>query len=180
MKLDSKLLVRLRAIDEEAAERFPEEYVDAGLGAVGLILLETPENYGYDETPKNSIAFAHTGMGGVHYSFLSENGTATDTSPIVMTVPGEEIPNCIVGENLMDFLRLGCLYGYDLIQGIRICPEEQIPKYSSINEKNDERCNGILDYLTRSLEIAPWDDGLSHFNTLQASYAPKLDVPDAI
>ena len=180
MKLDSKLLASLTSIDEEATNRFPEEYVDSGLGAIGLILLESPENYGYDETPKNSIAFAHTGMGGVHYSLIIEDGAATDESPVVMTVPGEEIPNCIVGENLMDFLRLGCLQGYELIQNIRTRPEEQLPKYSSINEQYDERCNGILNYLTESLKLTPWKDALSHFNELQSSHMHVLDVPKAI
>lgn len=84
---------------------------------VGLILIRPLEKWGYDSTPVNSQSFAHTGGDGVHFGLIDLGVGISEDSPVVMTVPMAANPkNVILGENLFDFLCLGCESGYFMLE----------------------------------------------------------------
>ena len=56
----------LRRIHHLTVQRFPHEYLDEGLGVIGLFLHDPPKNAGYRSTPANSITFASIGVDGSH------------------------------------------------------------------------------------------------------------------
>lgn len=62
----------------------------------------------YDATPTNGEVFATTGGDGTHFVLLDAPG-----NPVVMVVPmAFERAHVIVGDNLREFLCLGCKCGY--------------------------------------------------------------------
>lgn len=62
----------------------------------------------YDATPINSEFFATTGGDGTHFVLLDAPG-----NPVVMVVPmAFERAHIVVGDNLFEFLCLGCRCGY--------------------------------------------------------------------
>ena len=86
---------------------------------IGLRLLRPLETWDYEVTPLNCSTFATTGGDGVHFSFLHLNGKVTEESPVVMTLPmAFDEPNRIVGADLHEFLSLGCVVGYDALEGL--------------------------------------------------------------
>jgi len=103
-------LERLWAMADREAERTGPLF---DLGCIGLHLQRPLSNAGYNFTPTNSSTFAGTGGDGVHFGLLHINGEVSDDSPVVMTVPMMfEEANVVLGENLLEFLRLGCQVGY--------------------------------------------------------------------
>ena len=145
----------------------------------GLTLLDI-EPYGgtilYDPrmTPVNTMTFACTGGDDVHFGMLASHGLYGDSSPIVMTVPmADENPqeaNFIVGENLHDFLRVGCAHGYgrleclayswqhelfDLLAG----PEDDDPSYAKYRS---------------ALSLTPWNEVQSRQSELDARFKHSL------
>lgn len=151
---------------------------------VGLILSAPPHNWDYWCTPINSITFANTGGDGVHYGFLALDGEVTDSSPIVMTVPCCDTPNMVVGENFLDFLALGCRYGYFGL--------EQLvhDKRNTIHELELQRFDPeatfqelkLLDLITSTFQLKPWPDPQSHLLDLDSQYhrALLLKAPEEI
>ena len=91
-------------------------YFDPGLGILGLLLLDPPENFGYLQTPRNSIAFSHFGVDGIHLSCLTEQDSLDADAPVVLTIPNAVLidmpPNYIVEKDLYEFLCLGYTHGY--------------------------------------------------------------------
>ena len=59
---------------------------DEVLGAECAIHLPTTD-FGYENTPQNSITLACMGVGGVHYALLAVDGGTSDEPPVVQVSP---------------------------------------------------------------------------------------------
>src|SRR5688500_5732474 len=95
----------LRRVHQLAAHNFPHDYLDVGLGAIGLFLHDCPKHSSYRPTPLNSITFASIGVDGIHFGSVTDGETVDPESPVVVTIPMElDDPNYIVGKTLYDFL----------------------------------------------------------------------------
>lgn len=72
----------------------------------------------YLNTPLDAISFAHPGMDGIHFCFLTDFGQIEhlDTAYIVRVSPMDfGDPVKIVAKNFVDFLRISCYYPFSLI-----------------------------------------------------------------
>ncbi len=191
--IDHPLWTRLRELDKIAAKRFPADF-RSGFGSLGLILYSRPENGGYWCTPTNTLAFAGTGGGGVHFSFLVQDGMITEKSPIVVTIPEpSDNPNFVGGESLFDFLCLGYHRGYFALE--TASSDRFFEAYSSgkwplsevegrppdwdaaVGYGVDEHQRKLLDFLIAELGLSPWKDLKRKFERLQKLYMPLLEIP---
>ena len=77
----------LRRVHQLVTEKFPHEYLDVGLGAVGLFLVESVKNAGYQCTPLNSLTFAGLGVDGIHIGSVTDSNEMDPLAPIVITIP---------------------------------------------------------------------------------------------
>ena len=166
----------LRRVHDLAADRYPHEYLDVGLGAIGLFLHDPPKNAGYRPTPTNSITFASIGVDGIHFGSLSDGNAFDPESPVVLTVPMEfETPNWIVGESLYEFLCLGCEHGFAELGNMAHDIDGTILRYGQpVSEWFDERSPDILKLMTDELSLKPWCDLRDRFDDLQLRYMPQI------
>lgn len=172
-------IAALRRVHIEAMTRFPHEYLDSGLGAVGLFLHETPKNAGYSQTPTNSVTFASLGVDGIHLGSVT-NGTVVDpTAPVVVTVPMElETPNFIVGESLYDFLCFGLYAGYGGLANLHIDIDGTLGRIAMPSlDEFDERVPKILDLLANEFALQPWGNAAARFADLQRRFMQSLQLP---
>jgi hypothetical protein len=135
--------------------------------AVGLILRDEEGRNSYDNTPVNADTFAETGGDGVHFSLLLiEDGRTIENAPIVMTVPmAFERANHIVGANLVEFLSLGCRYGYFKL--------EQLAYDRSGTIDPDAH---LLEDIIRRVGLRPWVDVRERLNDLDEQYGPVVQL----
>ena len=168
----------LHRVHEIAARQFPHEYLDAGLGAIGLFLHHPPKNAGYRSTPINSVTFASIGVDGIHFGSITGESLLVPMAPVVLTIPmAFDAPNYIVGETLYDFLCLGCRHGYANLGNLHLHPDDTIEHYQRPPEDfYDERAPGILQLLTTELSLEPWTTVRSHFLELQARFLSTLKL----
>ncbi len=161
------------------------------LSHIGLGLFENldgdPSEEGYYWcTPINCRVFAYTGSGGTHFSFLSNEGFVDDTSPVIATLPSDLGCTVVVGENLLDFLCLGCLRGFYCIEQINHKPNH--PLFNSQNFQPNERQarsgfetneakEAILNYLRDELSLKPWSDVTNRLAFLEEKYAELIQYP---
>lgn len=135
----------------------------------------------YDNTPLNVHPFATTGGDGVHYSLLAIEGTVSESSPVVMTVPmAFDHPNHVIGENLREFMNLGCFSGYFSIEGIAYdyCREEELRRLERHQEPDDawpEKLR-LLRLMRERFSLRPWPQVRSRLAELQARLAPSLVI----
>lgn len=169
----------LRRIHDLAAERFPHEYLDVGLGAVGLFLDDPPKNAGYHSTPINSVTFAGTRVDGVHFGSVTDDLQVSPESPIVLTIPmALDAPNYIVGESLYDFLCLGCEHGFTELSNLHLNFDWTMDYYRNpVTNYYDQRTPEILRLLTNELSLKSWSDVRRHFSDLQTRFASTLRLP---
>ena len=169
----------LRRVHVLTAQRFPHEYLDEGLGAIGLFLHDPPKNAGYRSTPANSITFASTGFDGIHFGSLTDGDLIDPMSPVVITIPmAFEAPNYIVGQTLYDFLCLGCRHGYSNLGNLHLNFEATIEHYQSPpDDFYDERSRDILQTMTDELSLPSWPDVPGRFLDLQSRIIPMLRMP---
>lgn len=162
-----------------ASQRFPHEYLDEGLGAIGLFLNDPPKNAGYPSTPSNSITFASIGVDGIHFGSVTDSEVVDPMAPVVITIPmALDTPNYIVGQTLYDFLCLGCRHGFANLGNLHLAFDSTIEHYQSPPDAfYDERSPGILQLLTEELALAPWSDVRGHFANLQSDFMPMLRLP---
>lgn len=186
IRVDHPLLDELRALDEEIRQTMRTKYGPASLYDVGLILGELDDGRYDSWTPLNCRTFACTGGDGTHFSLMVVNGAITADSPVVLTNPVGGDGSQIVGENLFDFLCLGCRRGYFSMDQLSTSyPETLITEYANPNWKPKEGIgsgdlNGynpeILGFLEKRLGLAPWS-GPDRYFTLQDKYLDKLVLP---
>ena len=187
---DHPEFIRLFRLSEELQSQIP-----LGLEEVGL-RLEDPEKeiddtWTYDCDPENKITFADTGVDGDHYSFVLLDEIPFEDSPIVMTSPtnfGETYfdDNLIVGENLSEFLALGCSLGYfnlpDLLGEAGIERIESFawdPDYIHLDDPQDnESFKLLLDHIRSEFSISPWIEYRERLATLQRMFFDKLIIKD--
>ena len=125
VSVDVPLLDELRTVDEELRNRFVDFHSrPASLHCLGLGLDKNLDDHRYDHcTPLNCRTFAGTGGDGHHFSFLVINGAITESSPIVSTAPDSYgNPSAVIADSLHQFLRLGCVSGYDWLGWVFLGP----------------------------------------------------------
>ena len=169
-------------VHELVAERFPHEYLDVGLGAIGLFLNDPPKNAGYHCTPTNSLTIAGLGVDGIHIGSVTDARQIDPLAPIVLTVPmAIDQPNFIVGQSLYDFLCLGCLNGYTNLSNLHTHFGDTMAYYQARDDKYfDERVPGILQTLAAELSLKPWCDVQQHFDYLQSQFMHLLRIPEDV
>ncbi|HEX3147335.1 MAG TPA: hypothetical protein VHR66_04585 [Gemmataceae bacterium] len=171
----------LRRVHQLAAEQFPHEYLDVGLGAIGLFLHDSPRKAGYRQTPLNSITFASIGVDGIHFGSITDGNNVAPESPIVLTIPmAFAHPNVIVGESLYDFLCFGCRHGYSDLGNLHLNLEATLDHYTNPpTDFYDDRAPGILQLLSDQLSLRPWRDVREHFADLQSRFLLTLRMASA-
>jgi hypothetical protein len=173
---DCSLLRQLFELDE----RLRREEKD---GYIGLNLIDPPEPYGSESTPKNTIAFGETGGDWVHFSLITVKGRVSDASPVVLTYPatleGPWEANVIVGESLRDFLSLGCEAGFEPIEDLALFWEQAIdeliqgPNLEEMDSKDLE----TLRIYREELNLEPWEDIRGRLEELQKRKRFLLKFP---
>jgi hypothetical protein len=172
-------LAELRRVHDFTSRRFPHEYLDEGLGAIGLFLQDPPKNAGYRAPPANSITFASIGVDGIHFGSVTDNDLIDPMSPVVITIPmAFEVPNYIVGQTLYDFLCLGCRHGFSNLRNLHLNFEATFEHYRNPpNDFFDERSPNILQAMADELSLKQWLDVPGHFSELQSRFMPMLRMP---
>jgi hypothetical protein len=172
-------LADIRRVHELTVQRFPHEYLDEGLGAIGLFLHDRPKNAGYRSTPVNSITFASIGVDGIHFGSITDADVVDPVAPVVLTIPmAFENPNYIVGNTLYEFLCLGCRHGYSNLGNLHLNFDDTIDHYQNPPEEfYDERAVDILQTLSDELSLVPWPNVRGHFLALQSRFIPMLRMP---
>lgn len=175
---ECNLLKKLYALDEEMS-------LSGAGGIPSLILSDAPERYGgtilYRPhlTPSNALSFASTGGDDVHFSLLKVGKGFGDDSPVVMTVPmaGDtpEETNIILGENLHEFLCLGCVHGFFGLEQLMYCRTETLEEYSQPEHEEDtylydEDTKAAFQLFRDKLGLTPWSDIPSHLLDLQERF----------
>jgi len=193
MRFESPLLTRLQELAKKASKQF--RYTLHGFDNIGLNVGDgAPTGSGcYHCSPSNSKCFASTGGEGVHFSFLAEQSECNfDDLPVVVTIPmafGNS--NFIVGENLHDFLSLGCHRGFFALEQLGHQTDKTLDVYSDPHwqaQTNDEFWVGfgvdelksrVLTLLRKELRLVQWTNLKTKFFNLQERYMPVLQIPDA-
>jgi hypothetical protein len=125
----------------------------------GMFLSVPPQSSGYKATPSDYLMFASTGVDGVHFSMI--NGSCGDT-PVFMTVPMNfESPNLVVGAYLHEFLCLGCISGYSMLDGLVYSQEETALALEKAKEPKP-----IMKRLAREFALRPWQNTLGRLAEL--------------
>jgi len=188
-QIDHPLYERLRHFQRKMASGCPVE-IGIGLDKLGLILDKTLDSSRYDWcTPANSRTFACTGGAGSHFSFLLQDGVVRGTSPILISIP-EALAGIsyIVGEDLFDFLCLGCFRGFFALEELGYHLELTLEAYTNpewqpannshvsvgfVPSAQDRR---ILEFLRQEFGLRPWRDP-QRFHNLQKRFADLLEYP---
>ncbi|MCC6575390.1 MAG: hypothetical protein IT462_16560 [Planctomycetes bacterium] len=120
-------------------------------------------------------------MDGSHFSFLETHGAVTDDSPIIMTVPtnSPDQMNVVVGENLRDFLCLGCEVGYTILDDLAFNPAQAIKDIQNGSKDDpewhdDTIIQRLLRILVEEFDLRPWDDVDTHLKTLHDRHFSKV------
>ncbi|MBC7876642.1 MAG: hypothetical protein H7Y59_05665 [Anaerolineales bacterium] len=175
--MSTETLARLWEIANEESNISGKE-PDFVFDPVGLILVEPLTQIIYESTPSNSVCFAQTGGDGVHFSLLEIKGINTENSPVVMTVPMNfENENIIVGENLLDFLSLGCQAGYFFLEQFSYNWNKTVLFYGDSNNyfKDDAIGKRLITLLINEFNLQPWNNIDGRLQQLQTKYKPMLE-----
>jgi hypothetical protein len=190
VSVDVPLLDELRLIDQEMQARFKDWHGrPATLYALGLGLDKNLDDHRYPHcTPLNCRTFAGTGGDGHHFSFLVIDGAITASSPIVSTAPDNHgNPSAVIADSLHQFLRLGCINGYDPLGWVFLQSDENLEQhFIAANDPAAEEFSHLtfqrdmLTYLRQRLHLDPWTDWRAS-RAIQQKYQPLLrHPPDAI
>jgi hypothetical protein len=186
----------LRRLNETAARELTRPPSDPGFGELGLILYSELDEFRYGTfTPGNCHTFAHTGGNGVHFSFLTLKGRVDEQCPVVVTNPAAGGLNFVVGENLHDFLGLGCHRGYFALEQLAYHYDLTIRVYTDANwratdswhysvgydyrpgeSRLREGRQALLDLLIEHFQLKPWNDPV-RFKELERRYTGLLAEP---
>jgi hypothetical protein len=177
--------------------RCPADHV---FDSVGLILPKRgseskfAEECAYDCTPTNTIAFAHTGVDGTHFSLLGESIENAEDYPVVMTRPmsfGAE--NLIVGASIWEFLSLGFYIGYSDIESLHLGFADNtnieqafaaVVGLPTSNygtppfHKDSPTAFARLSDLRVRFKLLPWHDAYGRLEQLNNTHFPKLQLRD--
>ncbi len=161
----------------------------SGLCLIGLTLnkhldplAEPNENDGRYSwcTPTNAVPFAWTGASGIHYSFLiTSGGLDVEHAPIVGTFPNCMGHSYILGENLLDFLRLGCMRGFCELENLLVEGDAEFWQSEDVEclMPHQRTQHSILKLFRDAFRLAPWSKPNVHFHWLQDRYARLITFP---
>jgi hypothetical protein len=156
----------------------------------GIYLDRPPlHNGGYWCTPVNSVQFAYTGGDGCHFSFVTAGTRWSGASPVVMTYPaaGGCVHNVIVGEDLVEFLRLGIHTGYFVLEDLSRYSEEfdeshpfVVRSLESGQFNRDLSADEVsmLEQLAARFGLTPWANGGRRLAELQRQHLQQLRFSD--
>jgi hypothetical protein len=146
---------------------------------IGLIFQIPPKREGYWCTPLNALTFARTGGDGTHYSLISIPKLPRDQLPVVMTVPMSDDPNVVVGENIRDFLALGCRFGYFGLEGLVHEPHETIGALERLSYDDDADAGQIemLKLVEATFRLQPWPRPKQRLAELKLRFHGSLEIP---
>lgn len=149
---------------------------------IGLILQLPPRREEYWCTPKNSTCFARTGGDGTHFSILHLPGTTLDSAPVVMTVPMSDNPNVVVGENVLEFLALGCRRGYFSLEQLVFDHESAVLAYSSeeFDPESSQQEQAMLKLIAKEFGLHPWQRLRARFAELQLRYRGVIETTNGL
>lgn len=168
-----KYLESLWALADRVSEKRNQSFTSV-FYPIGLFLHRPLEDGGYDSTPCNCESFARTGGDGVHYNLLEINGEISDDSPVVMTVPMMfDNPNIIVGENLSEFLCLGCEVGYFALEQLAYDIKQTIQSIMNPGPLDNDQAE-LLRLIREEFDLQPITQINYRFEVLQRTYIPLL------
>ncbi len=164
-----------------------DHYVDPGLGVIGLLLLEPPENFGYHQTPFNSLTFAHLGVDGIHIGSVTNHNCLDHEAPVVLTIPMAPLidmrSNYIVGRDLYEFLCFGYHHGFDDLANLHLDLDSSLARFSQPPSLTTapypdlaKHCVDVLNSLIERFELKPIPDLPRHFQELQEEYYDLLEL----
>ena len=188
---DFPLFKKVQSLSDESFEKFRTRQ-GSGLGRVGLGIMDEPA---YDDgtlyMPLNSLTFGGTGSFGDSFSFVVQDGIVNESSPVILTVPGNSgLPvnaNVVLARNFENFIRLGLRRGYIAMPQFCYRPELALEVYSSPEWVASEDWHGvvgfvlddvsqeILKFLADRLDLEPLSYTKDEFDALQAAVLPKLE-----
>lgn len=144
---------------------------------VGLQLDPELIRWDYYPTPLNSITFATTCGDGVHFGFVKLDGLPDGSEPIVMTLPATDYveSNLIVGENLHEFLCLGCQFGYFELEQLVYDREDTLARLER-PDPPDAKADYLLSLLRTEFDLKPWTNFGERLDALNAKYLSLLDL----
>jgi len=135
----------------------------------GLRIHDSLSPGGYDSSPPGYVAFASTGGDGVHFSFPSNK-----FGPVVMTVPmAFDRPNIVVGADLKEFLSLGCMYGFFVLQQLGYNEDLTIDPADAVREPSP-----ALQRLSKHFDLRPWTAVVNYLAKLQVAHPIDQIWPD--
>lgn len=177
-----RLLQELVDFNDEVAVRTGSDPQEA-LNDIGLLLRDSTGPS--DMTPRNVVEFASTGMDGSHYSLLPLEGHPPDRYPVVLTVPmalheDKTRYNHIVGENLREFLNLGCYYGYIAVDSLAFDGDRDelvrdLVQAHPVEDDWPEKLE-LLAEMRERFSLKPWPDVAGRLRQLKKQYFHLLDV----
>ena len=166
-------LARLRFIVRRYAHEHGLEPYDT-LACLGFEILDEFEPWDYHCTPMNSAAFGAAGGDGLHFNLLTK-GPAMGA--VVMTAPGGEVSNLVVGASFLDFLRLGYHSCFGWLEALALDSGRAALLYRRDDEVLTALGVGLRDRLRRDFRLAPIDDIGDHLRHLQARHLSDLVLP---
>jgi hypothetical protein len=140
------------------------------LAAMGLLFW--PDfDLRYDDTPTEARILCWSGVDGVHWSVLPAPASPSGYV-VVMTVPGAEAPNLVVGESVREFLALGCEASFFALNVLAY--DESGP----LDPSDYEPAVTALADLRAAFNILPWTDVPGRLAELRQRHgAPPPAVP---
>lgn len=180
-----KVFQDLVTLDAELAKRTPRPpnaLSTFDCSEVGLILRAEEGPLTYSLTPVNTDTFAYTGGNGVHFGFLGVENRSPEHYPVVMTVPMSDLSNHVLGENLHEFLCLGCTYGYFALEQLAYDRGSTIMAIQS----GEHACKGdadreelkLLEELCARFNLAPWKNVHQRLRELQRIWKPFIKLSE--
>lgn len=144
--------------------------------------LEEPTTGYSSSTPKNVLTIARvSGSHDAHISLASEWGRISDQSFVVLTVPdydlSNEEANFILGADFLEFLCLGCQWGFSDLDNITtefdaVC--DQIENGPEDETDYDPDHLEALEALRAEFGLVPWGNARSRFEALRSTYGSAL------
>lgn len=164
-------------------------YVDPGLGVLGLILLEHPNSFKYDQTPQNSLTFSHYGWDGIHIGCLTEGHSLDANAPVLVTIPMaglvDKPTSYVLGANLYEFLCLGANNGFGSLCNLHMAYSDTLTFLESpTNLTGHDKLGAdyvanytrVIESLVHTFDLVPPRNLGMRFEELRATYYDRLDI----